>query len=71
MEEKQELGKSEVLHMRIPAALAVRLHREAKAQKRSLTQTVNILLADALSRQEEAAETEEPRELTVVPLEEA
>lgn len=66
----ESADKQEVVHVRLPSQLAMRLRREAKAQRRSVTQVAQFLLADALDRQEAAAEAEAPRETKYVPLEE-
>lgn len=61
---------TETLHIRMPRPLAKRIRDEARIQRRSVTQVVNILLSDVLERQETAA-AEEPRETVYEPVEQS
>lgn len=57
----QNTRGTEIIHLRMPSPLAVRLRREAGKQDRSVTKTAELLIRDALDRQDEAAMDEKSR----------
>lgn len=68
---ERNIRGTDKVHWTLPTTLVVRLKREAGKQDRSVTKTAELLLRDALDRQDEAAAGEKlQREIRTVPLEE-